>query len=574
MTLLTVAALAMVPDPTLWKRVPTSDSAAQLLKLIREAQPNVSDLPEGSTYNYIWAENMMAWMVAERSGLMSSAEVNRRLRGLLGRVSDWETHHGFYFDAYDPATGKPTTENVYFQGWWLWALILTREAYPQAAPLANRILERLDYDRAGMIDAAHGRMAADRNAKSGKVSFYIDPTGDISGELRTPLIAYTWLTGDDTPWRTKTPHRFIQVGGESILAVWHHFTFDPFFVHSTFPETGYFAQSFERLKRGAEVHRKENGMTFYATRMDPLEAWRESPGEWPNTEHRVAKPWTAWLTNPAAPVMERAWVPGYGVVQLFDNWNFRWGAGPPSEEVHPKAVAKGADLAATFKLETVPGRLKPTHPARLRAIRLRAFGDANDPPKGPLVVKVNDTEVGRIGPGNAGQELIPSVPLILRDSNRITLETEGGGRWRFTRAKETYRPMEWAGSSGDAIELEVVVDGQRMDRENPFAFICRTSGAFGNYPWKLLLERKPADFGDRLVAWVGPYSSDVTGAHRIYNVGPSSVTVTYQLSAAEARFRWTATQEGTPVRIARTGQVLSWAQDGYAMVRLSRSQTP
>jgi hypothetical protein len=564
----------------LWRKIPADDPATRLLPLIQRAQPTVDALPDGSTYNYIWAEHMMAWMVAERSGLMSRSECEGRLKGLLGRVADWTTHYGFYFDAYDPATGKPTSDNVYFQGWWLWALILTQAAYPEAAPLATRILSRVDYAKAGMIDADHKRLAADRNATTGKVSFYIQQTGDISGELRTAPFVYTWLTGDPTPWLIDRKPSFIDVGGRSILAVWHHFTFDPFFVHSCFPEIGYFRRSYDELVQGADRHRAENGMRFYATRMEPLEAWREDPEHWPNTEHRVAKPWTAWLTDPNAPVMEHAWIPGYGVAQTFDNWNFAWGYGGVSS-LHPRKIAGDAAFEATFELETLPPEVKATKPPRLTRLVLAAAPDAAHPPSEPLVVRVNGEIVGHIAPTAAPTidrpvTLVPAKPLLLGARNVVRLETAGAGAWRVGQPASTFRPMRWRTGSAPAVEvppaaLTVFADGQRNAHENPFAFLCRASGAFGNYPWHLLLERPSPTFGDRLVAWVGDYSRTVRHAHVIHNVAETPVDVEYTLSPWETSTQWRVLDHAhsdRAVAVRQTGNVLTWRQDGRQTVLL------
>lgn len=557
-----LVAAMLLGQSVAWKPIPVSDPAVKLLTLVRQAQPHFNDLPEGSTYNYIWAENMMAWMVAQRSGLMSRSEACGRLGGLLKRVEGWETNHGFYFDAYDAATGKPTTDNVYFQGWWVWALILARSGYPEVAPLADRLLKRLDYDASGMISADHRFLAADRNAKTGKVSFYIQPTGDISGELRTPLIAYTYLTGDTKPWETTEPHRFIDVAGQPVLAVWHNFTFDPFYVHSCFPETGYFAKSYSNLVIGAGAYRKANGMTFYATRMEPLEAWNEAPGLWPNTENRVSKPWTAWLTDSKAPVMEKAWAPGYGLMQLFDNWSFGWGSGTGELDSH---VIRGKNvLSADFKLEAPQGaRFSPPVLSRL-TIRAVPEGTSS-----PLVVKVNGQLVGSVDKASVGVvTLTPAQPIALGLQNKVTLETAGA--WRVFRAAKTFRPMTWRedgqpAKSIDAVELSVFVDGLRTDRENPFAFLCRASGVYGAYPWKILAEKE--GLGDRLVAWVGRFSAEVSQAHLIYNVDSEPVTVRYTLKGAELGRRWVV---GPGVKVSVKGSILSWVQSGRTMVRLKK----
>lgn len=548
---------------SLWKPIPASDPAKPLLDLVLASQAKPSDLPEGSTYNYIWAQNMMTWMVAERSGLMTTADCTARLNGLLSRVAKWKTHHGFYFDAYNPESGEPTSQNVYFQGWWIWALILTRAAYPEAAANANAILSRLDYDAAGMITADHRYLVADKNAMTGAISYTIQPTGDIAGELRTPVIAYTYLTGDITPWKITGANTFIDVGGQSVLAVWHHFEFDPFYVHSAFPEVGYFQKSYDSLVEGANAYRRANGMTFYATRMEPLEAWNENPATWPNTEHRVAKPWIAWLTDSNAPVLEHAWIPGFGITQLFDNWNFYWGYGDV-KSAHEKLVGgsrRGA-FTASFSLETLSQAAKPPRLSKL-AIYAKSGQDA-----GPLVVKVNGIEVGRIVSSSSLTkpiEIVPASPLTLLTKNEVRIESLGSGTWQVGAPSSTFRSVHWQDEGHSATEvapigLTVVVDGQRSDRENPYAFLCRTAGAYGNYVWKLLAEKTPGEFGRKQVAWVGDYTTDVRYAHVVYNVAATPKTVRYELSPWETKRAWQVVDydRQTPIASTRSGNTITW----------------
>lgn len=543
--------LALLAAPALWTAIPKGDPAVKIFELVKAAQPSPSDLPEGSTYNYIWAQHMMSWMVAERGGLMTRADCVARLNGLIKRVTPWETYHGFYFDSYDAATGKASSSNVYFQGWWIWALVLAKSGYPEVSKTADTLLSRFDYDASGMITADHRYLVADKNAKTGAISYTIQPTGDIAGELRTPVIAYTYLTGDITPWRITGANTMIDVGRQSLLSVWHHFTFDPFYVHSCFPELGYFQKSYDNLVRGAEAYRKENGMQFYATRMEPLEAWNENPKEWPNTEHRVAKPWTAWLTDPKAPVMDRAWIDGYGVAQTFDNWEFHWGTGRGA--AHPNVVGGAGHgvFEASFKLETLDRAEKKPKLTKLVLDTRSGSGE--------LVVKVNGAVAGRV---TAAGRAVLTLLVTLGATNVVRLESTG--RWELGAAAESFRPVRWQDdthpmSDVPAVDLQVFVDGQRADRENPYAFLCRVAGAYGDYPWKILAE-KPG-FGDRMVGWVGDYSTDVHTAHVVYNVASAAKTVRYRLSDWEKGRVWKVVDFDRPevgIPVVRAGDVLSW----------------
>ncbi|MCB2156611.1 hypothetical protein KQI84_17175 [bacterium] len=560
---------------------PGEDEPAQkILELVLASQPTPQSLPEGSTYNYIWAENMMAWMAAEQCGYMSREETVRRLQGLLGTVADYETHHGFYFDGYDPATGHATTDKVYFQGWWLWALILTREAYPEAAPLAERILERIDYDAAGMVNADHTALAADVFVDSGGMSFWFRTDGDVAGELRTAFIAYTMLTNDPRPWLIEHEPNFIDVMGHKTLAVWHHFTFDPFYVHTCYPEVGYFAHSWDELIAGARKHREANGMEFFATRMEPLQAWDLNPDEWPNTEHRVAKPWNAWIVDPDAPVMELAWSPGYGVTQYFDNWNFNWAVGDRYSE-HPNPIGSTLNvtdsrLGADFLLETLPGDVDVPNPPTLRKTQLRAYPDSEFPPDEPLIVEVNGTVIGSIGTHRKGAfEIIPKVPIVLQARNRLELHSPGYGAWRVEMGEKSYRPFqartadtEWEETEAPAIEIHVT--GQRAARENPYALLARLSGIHDFQVWQLM---KDSDLlADRSVAWVGDYSQQTWLARIVHNVSDQPVSVSRTLKSAEKDAQWQVVDyaTGNVIDSSRSGNVLHWRQGPRQTARLQK----
>lgn len=565
-------AVTNVTAQSIWTPIPKSDAANRILQLVKASQPAPSDLPGNSTYNYIWAQNMMAWMVAERSGLVTSNECCARLCGLLNRVANWKTYHGFYYDAYDASTGLPTSDNVYFQGWWIWALLIARENYPCAAGTANMILSRFNYDAAGMASSNHQFLVADRNARTGVMSYYIRPTGDIAGELRTAVICYTFLTGDITPWRITNSPTFICVGGQKLLSVYHHFTFDPFYVHSCFPEVGYFQKSYNSLVQGADVYRWRNGMTFYATRMEPLQAWHTDPATWPNTEHRVAKPWIAWLTDSNAPVMKYAWVPHYGVVQYFDNWNFYWGYG---DVTHADSKVIGGPSHGKFEadlhLEVLPDDLA-TDPPRLKKIQLYAEAAQGTT---PLIIKLNGSRIAQI---KNSHTFLPPItitltnPPVLMANNKIQLETNGTNIWRVGKAPTPFHYMKWSDDNHDSsnvppIAMTVWVTGQRVGWENPYAFLCRAAGGFGDYSWLLLAQANPKFFGNHLVAWVGNYSANVKYAHVIYNVADSSEHVTYTLSPWEKSKHWKVVHydhQSSTISCTQTGDAISWTQPAHS----------
>lgn len=326
-------------------------------------------------------------------------------------------------------------------------------------------------------------------------------------------------------------------------------------------------------------------MTFFATRMNSLHAWDLDPEQWPNTEHRVAKPWNAWILEPRAPVMQLAWSPGYGVTQYFDNWQFAWSIGGiyQAHEVPIGSNLNTTDsrLRAEFLLETLPGNVDVPNPPRLERIRIRAFPDSEFPPDSPLIVTINGIEVARIRTedveGRGWYDARPNVPALLGARNEIQLLTEGYGVWRIERTEDSFRTFqtregqygEWRDTPAGAVE--VYVTGQRAARENPFAFLARLSGVHDFQVWQLIGDSDL--LADRSVAWVGEYNQQAWLARVLHNVSGKDVLARRILTPAEQEQGWKIvdSQSGVLVPYRVKDGAMEWTQAAGQTVRIQRN---
>lgn len=248
---------------------------------------------------------------------MSRTEAAARISEVLERAASCERYYGFWYNAYDPASGVHTSDNVYFQAWWLYALYVLKHAYPKLTSLCETLLADVDYVSSGLYNPETKRLAADLNTKTGRISYWINLCATPDGEMRTSYIVYSLLTGDLSPWLQQERSPVIErLEGLPVLAVWHNFHFCTMYVHTMFPDVGYFERSWRELLAALERYRIGHGMLFYPTRSEPLEAWPPEPqANWPNDEHGVAKPWLAWFGHIGAPVTEKAFVPGYALLR-------------------------------------------------------------------------------------------------------------------------------------------------------------------------------------------------------------------------------------------------------------------
>lgn len=530
---------------------PQDSAILQLMAELQREQPGPPyDLPNNTTYNYIWAQYAMAFLALERTGYMKHEEAVERIRAMVEKAATFERHHGFFFDSYDIATGRRTSDNVYFQGWWLYALYVLRTAYPELSNVCDRLLAEVDYEKAGMFNPQTRQLAADYNVASGRVSYWIDLFSAPSGEMRTPYVVYTLLTGDVSPWtvRGKTPS-ITPIEGFPVLSVWHNFHFCTMLVHTEFPEVGYFERSWRELLAGLNAWRDRHQMVFFPTRAEPLEMWTPSPDEeWPNDEHGIAKPWLAWLDDVNAPVMEKAYTPGYGISLYYDNMRFYWSFGDALTAcaervgVAPDGRHDGR-YRFPFSVFPLPDHVKPTTPLRLTGIRFYV-SRAGDAPIAPLEIALDGEVIAHVSAREIGME--PTLIERRWDDLRLVgkrhvIELRPAGDASAESATLLYRHASnfwkcvytWKSAEGEEREksveapfLEIVLDGQREGGENAYAVLTRCAAAHGYYVWHELL--RDAQFADRLVAWVGPYYNRVRLARVIHNASDQAIEVQYE----------------------------------------------
>ncbi|MBN1268629.1 MAG: hypothetical protein JXB04_03500 [Kiritimatiellae bacterium] len=513
-----------------------------LLKEINDRQPAPYGLPDDSTYNYIWAQNMMALLAAERCGYMDRHETLARLNGMLDSIERLERHHGFFYDRYNVRTGKKETDQIYFQGWWLFGLAVLKNAYPELAPRCRRLLDAVDYEKGGMFNPETLEMAADFWPEEGRhnwVNFFWGP----AGEMRSPYVAYTYLTGDIRPWTKKEVPGFMNVEGHQVLRVWHHFVFCSMLMHSVFPDFGYFERSWDELLQGLDAYREKNGMVFYPTRAEPLEAWAADMPlkDGINVEHRIAKPWLAWFRDPAAPVIEKAFTPGHGISLYYDNMNLYWcHGGEPTACPHP--VDQRGSYRFPFHVSLLPERYSVAHPPKLTSVQLIAScGRDSRQPDAPLEIRLNGTVVAKVDPGMLGESTQPvNLPLehvvLTSRSNMIEIvsRASAGRGYTLHRFENPLAKAHYVARSGKPRDVpppyfEITIDGQADGGENAYAVLARCAAIHGYYVWHEMLG--DPQFLENTVVWVGDYHSRARIGRVVYNVSDKAVTVEYERPA-------------------------------------------
>jgi hypothetical protein len=539
---------------------PGSDPAIQqILAEIRVRQPAPYGLPDDSTYNYIWAQNAMAFLAAERCGYMSRNEAIARLKGMLNIIEPLERHHGFSFDGYDVKTAKKTTDKIYFQGWWFSALAVLKNAYPELAPQCEKMLAEVDYAGSGLFNPDTRQLAGDYWPEEKRVSYWIDLYWGPTGEFRTPYVMYSYLTGDISPWTRWCTPRLIDLEGHPILGVWHSFIFCTMLVHSEFLDVGYLERSWNEMLKGLDVYRRKNGMTFYPTRAEPLEAWSSTPtNEWPNTEHRIAKPWLAWFRNRNAPVMEKAFTPGYGVSLYCDNMNFFWSYGTQTVAC---ADEVGGAYRLPFDVTPLPDRYTVRHPLELTSVTLLASCRSGDQaPAGPMEIRLNGAVIATVSPRELSEtprqiRRTLKGALLVRGTNELVISTSdsrpGCGYTLYHHEHDFWR-ASYAGRDVTPPYAEITIDGQCDGGENAYAALARCAAVHGYYVWQEMLN--DPKFLDATVAWVGDYYNRVRLARVVHNISDTPVTVEYKRPAdwkdADTIQVTDITEGSTPKRIS------------------------
>lgn len=528
---------------------PQDNAICLLMQELQEAQPGPPyGLPAGATYNYIWAQYAMAFLALDRCGYMEREEALARIRAIVDKAGTFERYHGFFFDSYNPQTGKRTSDNVYFQGWWLYALYVLRIAYPELTDTCDRLLADVDYEGSGLFDAATRQLAADYNVASRRVSYWIDLFAAPAGEMRTPYIVYTLLTGDISPWTQPDKQPSIApIEGFPVLSVWHNFHFCTMFVHVEFPEVGYFERSWNELLAGLNAYRARHQMLFYPTRAEPLESWTPSPqDEWPNDEHGIAKPWLAWLGDPSAPVMEKAYSPGYGISLYYDRMRFSWSFGGALRRCEQSLEISDGSASSRFRFPftvfPLPENIPLTTPLRLKVVRFYASRTETAPPApievvldGHLIARVEADEIGsaatlvertwddlRIAGRHHTIELRCAPDALVPSA--VALHRYATNYWKCTYLRE--HDSAEREQVVDAPFLEITIDGQREGSENPYAVLARCAAIHSYYVWHELL--RDETFAERLVAWVGDYYNRVRLARVVHNVSDRAVVVSYE----------------------------------------------
>ena len=291
-------------------------------------------------------------------------------------------------------------------------------------------------------------------------------------------------------------------------------------------------------------------MSFYPARVEPLEAWTPSQNdEWPNDEHGIAKPWLAWFGDPNAPVMGKAYSPGYGVSLYYDHMRFYWSFGGSlsscAENITSPAggTMSGGYYRFPFSVFPLPQGLETQTPLRLVSVRF-FVSRAHPSPAAPLEIVLDGRVVAHVSADEIGSE----PTMITREwtdlklaGQRHVLELRsaahapGGGATRIYRFEtpywKSYYVLKDADGSeqqqgGDTPYLEIVVNGQREGCENAFATLTRMGVVHSYYAWQELLA--DPNFADRLVAWVGDYYRRVQLARVIHNVSEQPTQVLFE----------------------------------------------
>ncbi|MBN1268628.1 MAG: hypothetical protein JXB04_03495, partial [Kiritimatiellae bacterium] len=556
--------------------------------------------PDDSTSNYWWAQNMMAFLAAERCGYMNRNEAIARLKGMLDAIEPLERHHGFSYDFYDLATGRKTTDKIYFQGWWLFALCVLKNAYAELAPQCERLLAEVDYEGSGLFNAETRQLAADYWPEEQRTSFWIDLYYQPTGEFRTPYVAYTYLTGDISPWTRWAAPRLIDIMGHPVLGVWHNFVFCSMYVHCMFPDLGYLEKSWDELRAGLEQYRRRNGMIFYPTRAEPLEAWLDAgqPGEWPNTEHRLAKSWLAWLIRRDAPVMKKAFTPGYGVTLYYDNMNIYWNFGgrlTPCEHAvgaGPGGTSRDGAYLLPFRVGCAPAEHPAPNPPRLTSLKLAASCGAGAlAPDSPLEIRLDGKTIATILP----TELSAAPAFVRRRFSGLVLtnaesvieiacaDPESARSYTLYRYetdlwRAEHRCRTPAGEEQQAPArppyVEITIDGQHEGTENAYALLARCAAVHDYYVWHEMLADER--FLDTTVVWVGDYCNRARIGRVVHNVSDAPVTVRYERPADWSDRKAVAVTEITgegqtvaPVAAEVRPREVRWRADGHKTYRVT-----
>ena len=102
---------------------------------------------------------LAAIVAAHELGFLARDDAARRLRAVLATLATLETHAGFFFNYYDTTSLERTSNLISFvdSSWLTAGLIVTRQAFPELAPEATRLIDGANYRF--FYDEQLGRMA-------------------------------------------------------------------------------------------------------------------------------------------------------------------------------------------------------------------------------------------------------------------------------------------------------------------------------------------------------------------------------------------------------------------------------
>jgi hypothetical protein len=102
---------------------------------------------------------LVAVVAAHELGFLSRADAADRLRAVLATLATLETHDGFFFNYYDTTSLERTSNLISFvdSSWLTAGLMITRQAFPELAPDASRLIDAASYRF--FYDEGLGRMA-------------------------------------------------------------------------------------------------------------------------------------------------------------------------------------------------------------------------------------------------------------------------------------------------------------------------------------------------------------------------------------------------------------------------------
>ena len=91
--------------------------------------------------------HLIAVVAAADLGFVSRADALARLRTTLDTLGELEQHEGFFFNYYDTTTLERTSNFISFvdTSWLLAGLIVVRNAFPEVAPRASELIDRMSY---------------------------------------------------------------------------------------------------------------------------------------------------------------------------------------------------------------------------------------------------------------------------------------------------------------------------------------------------------------------------------------------------------------------------------------------